>query len=192
MRVKNWLQFIVHHDKILQLATYVLGQLPPALSTEEQEKKAREEEDIKSILRDSEQVKVAELDTDGDGKISLAEFIAGGGTEEEFKALDTDGSGQIDEAEVNERDVKKIAAETINHDIHEQSSNADDSYVMKRDFPPSSVCEDVESKIGFKDDRHSSDKRRQILANSYVKFDLGYLCCLLWFLIDESVRLQEG
>ena len=57
---------------------------------------------------------VAALDTDGDGKISLAEFIAGGGTEEQFKALDTDGSGQIDEAEVKANEAlpdEPVAAE---------------------------------------------------------------------------------
>jgi len=40
------------------------------------------------------------LDGDGDGKVSLAEFVAAGGTAEQFAALDTDGSGYIDEAEL--------------------------------------------------------------------------------------------
>ena len=155
MRVKNWLQFIVHHDKILQLATYVLGQLPPALSTEEQEEKAREAEEMKSMIRDSEKVTTA--------------------------------------ADVNESEVKKIAAETIDRDIGKQSSNADDSYAMEQHFPPCNVCAEVESKIGLmKVDSKISDKRRRALANHYVKFDLEYVCCLLLFLIDQSVLLQEG
>jgi len=36
------------------------------------------------------------MDKDGDGQIDLAEYLAGGGTEEEFKALDADGTGHID------------------------------------------------------------------------------------------------
>jgi len=129
------LQFIVHHDKILQLATYVLGQLPPALSTEEQEEKAREAEEMKSMIRDSEKVTTA--------------------------------------ADVNESEVKKIAAETIDRDIGKQSSNADDSYAMEQHFPPCNVCAEVESKIGLmKVDSKISDKRRRALANHYVKFDL--------------------
>ena len=43
---------------------------------------------------------MAKLDTDGDGKLSLEEFIAGGGTPEQFKALDTDGSEFLDRAEL--------------------------------------------------------------------------------------------
>ena len=42
------------------------------------------------------------LDNDGDGQVSLSEFVAAGGTEEQFVALDADGSGQVDEAELQE------------------------------------------------------------------------------------------
>ena len=46
------------------------------------------------------EVETKALDGDGDGKVSLAEFVAAGGTAEQFAALDTDGSGYIDEAEL--------------------------------------------------------------------------------------------
>merc|ERR1711865_654729 len=50
------------------------------------------------------------MDKDGDGKIDLAEYLASGGTEEEFKLLDADGSGQIDASELKANEALPDAA----------------------------------------------------------------------------------
>ena len=40
------------------------------------------------------------IDNDGNGTIGLAEYLASGGTEQDFKALDIDGDGEIDASEL--------------------------------------------------------------------------------------------
>ena len=60
---------------------------------------------IRQRLTDKD-LKVTNLDADGDGKIDLEEFIAAGGTEDAFIVLDADGSGFVTQ---NELDAFKAA-----------------------------------------------------------------------------------
>ena len=66
---------------------------------------------------------MATMETDGDGKLSLEEFIAGGGTAAQFKALDTDVSGFVDRVELKAFKKSGQAAYTLQGKAAVHASN---------------------------------------------------------------------
>ncbi len=60
----------------------------------------------KNLGKKSKDSKFMKLDADHDARLSLAEFMAGGGTADDFKALDTNHDGYLSEQEFNARKQK--------------------------------------------------------------------------------------
>ncbi|MCH7224703.1 EF-hand domain-containing protein [Haloferula sp. A504] len=71
------------------------------------------------------------LDSNGDGKVSEAEFIAGGGTAEKFKALDPAGAGEVSlaEAQSNPAAVEHMAVPFDEADVNKNGSITLDEFL---------------------------------------------------------------
>ena len=89
----------VHHQPEARLVhSYIDSERTAVCHRGHSMKRLRDKEKVK--LKGGGKLNMKALDADEDGKVVLAEFMAAGGTAEQFRALDINGSGYLDEAEL--------------------------------------------------------------------------------------------